>query len=206
MSKPQRKDRHNNRQQEPKEFEESVIQLDRVTRVVKGGRRMRFRATIALGNRKGKVGIGIGKSAEVVGAIKKAVADAKKNMIVIPMNEDTIPHRVSSKFKASKILLIPAGAGTGIIAGGATRTIIELSGIKNILSKSLGSSNRVNNSQATIEALRKLRPRKKKEFKEDKAETVTAPKGEAQSAKSTAPVQKEAVKAKAPAKKPAPKK
>lgn len=168
MSRPPNKGNRGPRAQEPKEFDEEVIQLDRVTRVVKGGRRMRFRATVAIGNRKGKVGVGIGKSAEVVGAIKKAVADAKKGMIQVPIHDDTIPHRVNSKFKASKILLIPAGAGTGIIAGGATRKIIELSGIKNILSKTLGSSNRVNNSYATLEALKMLRARRKKEFvKED---------------------------------------
>ena len=154
MPKPQKRNR-GPRKQEPKEYDEEVIQLDRVTRVVKGGRRLRFRATVAIGNRKGKVGIGVAKSNEVVGAIKKAVTKAKQNLIVVPMTkDDTIPHRIQSKFKASKILLIPAGPGTGIIAGGATRRIIELSGIKNILSKTLGSPNKLNNSQATIEALK----------------------------------------------------
>lgn len=163
MPKPNNPSNRNRpRNQEPKEFEEEVIQLDRVTRVVKGGRRMRFRATVAIGNKKGRVGVGIAKSAEVVGAIKKAVTEAKKHMITVPIFNDTIPHRVSAKFKASKILLIPAGAGTGIIAGGATRIIIELSGIKNILSKSLGSSNRLNNSKATIDALLGLRKREEK--------------------------------------------
>lgn len=166
MPKP-RNPKHGPRNQEPKEFEEEVIQLDRVTRVVKGGRRMRFRATVGIGNRAGKVGVGIGKSAEVVGAIKKAVADAKKHLIQVPLYQESIPHRVQAKFKASKILLMPAGPGTGIIAGGATRTLIELSGIKNILSKNLGSSNRVNNSKATIQALLALRARKTKEFKKE---------------------------------------
>ncbi|EKD93778.1 MAG: ribosomal protein S5 [uncultured bacterium] len=163
MSYPNNNNKNNNkrgpRMQEVKEFDEEVIQLDRVTRVVKGGRRMRFRATVAIGNRKGKVGIGIGKSAEVVGAIKKAVTMAKKNLVKVPIYKETVPHRIQVKFKASKILLMPAGAGTGIIAGGATRKIIELSGIKNILSKSLGSSNRVNTSKATMKALMELRPK-----------------------------------------------
>ncbi|MFA5842930.1 MAG: 30S ribosomal protein S5 [Candidatus Gracilibacteria bacterium] len=176
MPKPNNPSNNRNRprNQEPKEFEEEVIQLDRVTRVVKGGRRMRFRATVAIGNRKGRVGVGIAKSAEVVGAIKKAVTEAKKHMINIPIFNDTIPHRVSAKFKASKILLIPAGAGTGIIAGGATRIIIELSGIKNILSKSLGSSNRLNNSKATIDALIQLRKREEKK-PEPKVEAPVKP-------------------------------
>ena len=136
-----------------------MIQLDRVTRVVKGGRRLRFRATVAIGNRKGKVGLGIGKSNEVVGAIKKAVSRAKRDMIQVPIFRDTIPHRIQVKYKASKVLLMPAGAGTGIIAGGAARKVIELSGIKNILSKTIGSSNRLNNSKAAFEALKTLRTR-----------------------------------------------
>lgn len=153
--------------QEQKEFDEEVIQLDRVTRVVKGGRRLRFRATVAIGNHKGKVGIGIGKSAEVVTAIKKAVTAAKKNMIKVPIYNETVPHRIQMKFKASKVLLIPAGAGTGIIAGGAARKVIELCGIKNILSKTLGSSNRVNSTKATFEALKALRTREQREPKKE---------------------------------------
>lgn len=173
MAKPQR-NRRNAAKQEPKEFDEEVIQLDRVTRVVKGGRRLRFRATVAIGNRKGKVGIGIAKSNEVVGAIKKAVTKAKKDLVLVPITkDDTIPHRIQTKFKASKILLIPAGPGTGIIAGGATRIIIELSGVKNVLSKSLGSSNRLNNSKATLNALKALRARPEEQFKKEAAKTET---------------------------------
>lgn len=194
---PKPKSFKNPRNQEPKEFEEEVIQLDRVTRVVKGGRRMRFRATVALGNRAGKVGIGIGKSAEVVGAIKKAVADAKKNMLVIQIYQETIAHRVYSKFKASKVLLIPAGPGTGIIAGGATRKIVELSGIKNILSKSLGSSNRINSSRATLNALKSLRTRKVREFKKEEVPVVA---GEKTPEAAHAPKPKHVEHKKAPAK------
>ena len=142
---------------ETKDFEEEVIQIDRVTRVVKGGRRLRFRATVAIGNHKGKVGIGIGKSTEVTGAIQKAIAQAKKTLIQVPMVEKTIPHRIKIKFKSAKLLLMPACPGTGIIAGGPLRKIIELSGIEDIMSKSLGSKNRLSNSQAAILALGKLK-------------------------------------------------
>lgn len=141
---------------EVKEFEEEVIQLDRVTRVVKGGRRLRFRATVVVGNRKGKVGVGIGKSTEVTGAIQKAIAQAKKAMVEVPMAGQTIPHRIQVKFKSAKLLLMPACPGTGIIAGGPLRKIVELSGVQDILSKSLGCNNRVTNSQAAIMALGRL--------------------------------------------------
>lgn len=141
---------------EPKEFDEEVIQLDRVTRVVKGGRRMRFRATVVVGNHKGKVGIGIGKSAEVQGAIQKAITLAKKSLITVPMVGQTIPHRIQVKFKAAKLLIMPACPGTGIIAGGPLRKIVELAGISDILSKSLGCNNRVTNTQAALLALSSL--------------------------------------------------
>lgn len=143
---------------EPKEFEEEVIQIDRVTRVVKGGRKLRFRATVAIGNKKGKVGLGIGKSNEVTGAIQKAIAKAKKNMLTVVMNGTTIPHRVQIKYKAAKLLLLPAVPGTGLIAGGTIRKVLELTGIKDILSKALGTSNKVNNSKAVFAALETLRP------------------------------------------------
>lgn len=136
------------------EFEERVVQIDRVARVQKGGRRFRFRATIVIGDRKGKVGLGIDKGADVQTAIQKATADAKKNMVTVPILNDTIPFEYVSRFAGAKVLLKPASAGTGIIAGGAVRPVIELAGITNILSKSLGSDNRINNAKATIEALR----------------------------------------------------
>lgn len=144
---------------EAKEYDEEVIQIDRVTRVVKGGRRLRFRATVAIGNRKGKVGIGIGKSTEVAGAIKKAVSSAKRNIIRVPIINETIPHDIKIKHKGSRIIMLPASEGTGIIAGGAVRKVVELAGIKNILSKSFGTNNRVVNTQATYNALGLLRPR-----------------------------------------------
>ncbi|MBD3157138.1 30S ribosomal protein S5 [Candidatus Peregrinibacteria bacterium] len=158
MGKPAHKNRRR-RRKEPKEFDEEVIQIDRVTRVVKGGRRLRFRATVVIGDRKGRIGIGIGKSTEVAGAIKKAISKAKNAVIRVPIFRDTIPHDIKIKFKASRILMLPAGEGTGIIAGGAVRKVVELAGIKNILSKSFGTNNRVSNTQATYKALGLLRKR-----------------------------------------------
>lgn len=155
-----RKDRSKG-SEEPKEFLEEVIQIDRVTRVVKGGRRLRFRATVVVGNKRGKVGIGIGKSNEVTGAIQKAVRQAKKHMLQVPIVRNTIPHEIYYKYKSAKVLLMPASEGTGIIAGGAVRKVIELSGIKNILSKALGSSNKINNARAAYIAL-ELLPKPKK--------------------------------------------
>jgi small subunit ribosomal protein S5 len=159
MYKPndrQRKPGGNRR--EPSEYEEEVLQIDRVTRVVKGGRRLRFRATVVIGNKNGKVGIGIGKSHEVVGAIKKAIHQAKKSIVIVPLRNGTLPHDVKIKYKSARILMMPAGPGTGIIAGGAVRKIAELAGIKNILSKMFGCSNRITNAKATMLALRSLIP------------------------------------------------
>ena len=138
---------------EKKEFEEEVLQVDRVTRVVKGGRRLSFRATVIIGNRKGKVGRGLGKSTEVAAAIKKAVSRAKKNIITVPIIKDTIPHEIKVKYKANRLLMIPASPGTGIKAGSSTRKILELAGIKNILAKRMGSRNRINLAKATMKAL-----------------------------------------------------
>lgn len=199
MAKPaHKKGRFHKR--EPKEYEEEVIQIDRVTRVVKGGRKLRFRATVVIGNRKGKVGIGIGKSHEVTGAIQKGIAKAKRNLVTVPIDGTTIPHDLKIKFKASKILFLPAGPGTGIIAGGAIRKILELTGIKDILSKSYGTTNKVNNTKATLEALKRFRitPGMAKRKKEAAAKKVVAPK-----AKTEKPSEKPAEKA---VKKEAPKK
>lgn len=166
---------------EVKEFEEEVIQVDRVTRVVKGGRRLRFRATVVIGDKKGTVGYGIGKATEVQQAIQKAVAKAKKRLIKVPVYNGTIPHMIQVKYKASIVLMKPASLGTGIIAGGAVRQIMELAGIHNILSKSLGSTNKINTAKATYEALTKLRTRsdmetdKQKSAKADAGEDRAAP-------------------------------
>lgn len=142
---------------DPKEFEEEVIQIDRVTRVVKGGRRLRFRATVVIGNRNQKIGYGIGKSNEVTGAIQKAITQAKKGIIRVPIYNNTIPHEVRIKYKSSKIILLPASEGTGLIAGGPLRKMLELAGVKNVLSKLIGTKNRLINTQAAMLALGKLK-------------------------------------------------
>lgn len=155
MSK--RKSKTNTMPKERKEFEEEVIAIDRVTRVVKGGRRLRFRATVAIGDKKGRVGIGTGKSNEVTGAISKAITKAKKTLITVPLINGTIPHEVRYKFKAAKILLMPAAPGTGIIAGGAMRKVVGLAGVSNVLGKSFGSSNKLSSTRAAFEALKTLK-------------------------------------------------
>ena len=158
MAKPE----HNNKKggfvkREPKEFEEEVIQIDRVTRVVKGGRKLRFRATVAIGNKKGKVGVGVGKSNEVQGAIQKAINKAKKDLTTIIMDGSTIPHSVKLKLKSSKLLLMPAVPGTGLMAGGTIRKVLALAGVKDVMSKSFGTNNKLNNTKAAFAALKMLR-------------------------------------------------
>lgn len=141
---------------EKPEYDQKLLDLARVTRVVKGGRRFRFRATLVAGNRKGKVGVGVGKGADVSEAIRKAFEDAKKNLISVPMRKNTIPHDVHYKLGSAKVLLKPASNGKGVIAGGAIRAIADLAGIKDIVSKSLGTSNKLNVARATINALKSL--------------------------------------------------
>lgn len=154
--------RRNDRMQAPREeklFDEYVINIDRVARVVKGGRRFRFKALVAVGDHKNRVGIGVSKGADVQSAVAKATDVAKKNMITIPVNKNaTIPHDVEVKVSGARVLLKPAAPGTGVIAGGVVRSIIGLTGIHNLLSKSLGSTNKVNNAYATIDALKQLVP------------------------------------------------
>lgn len=144
---------------EQKQFEELVINVDRVSRVVKGGRRFRFKALVVVGDRKNKVGVGVAKGADVQAAIAKATDVAKKNMITIPVVNNTIPHDVEVKVCGARVLLKPAAPGTGIIAGGVVRSIIGVTSVKNMLSKSLGSTNKVNIAYATIDALRSLVPK-----------------------------------------------
>lgn len=146
------------RDREPSEFTETTLSVDRVTRVVKGGRRMRFRAVVVVGNRKGKVGLGTGKANEVQVAVGKAVKAARRKMINVPIIKGTIPHEVRIKFKSAKLLIMPASEGTGIIAGGALRTVFDHAGVKNVLSKRFGTGNKLVNAQAIIKALEKLRP------------------------------------------------
>lgn len=154
-----RDDRRNQRDDAPKEFEEVVINIDRVARVVKGGRRFRFKALVVVGNHKNKVGVGVAKGADVQAAIAKATDVAKKHLITIPIANETIPHDMEVKLSGARVLIKPAAPGTGIIAGGVVRAIIGVTGIRNLLSKSLGSTNKVNIAYATIEALGGLVPR-----------------------------------------------
>lgn len=158
QKKDNRRDNRRDKQEEEKLFDERVINVDRVARVVKGGRRFRFRALVVVGDRKGRLGIGIAKGADVTSAVSKAVDVAKKHMIEIVSYKGTIPHEVQAKVGGSNILIKPASAGTGLIAGGVVRTILEVGGINNALSKSLGSTNKVNTSYATLEALKQLVP------------------------------------------------
>jgi small subunit ribosomal protein S5 len=159
------------REKEAKEFDEEVLQIDRVTRVVKGGRRLRFRCLVAIGDRKGRVGIGIGKATEVVNGIKKAVAKAKNSLIKVMITDtDSIPHPVQVKYKSAKMFIMPASPGTGVIAGGSLRKILSLAGVKNVLSKNHGSTNKVVTAQASILALMQLRPVRKSKKAEPVAE------------------------------------
>ena len=139
------------------EFEEVMVDIGRVTKVVKGGRRFRFTALVVVGNRNGLVGFGFGKAKEVPDAMRKAVDDAFKNIIEVKRKGSTTPHDVEVKFNASRVLLRPASEGTGVIAGGSARPILELAGIKDILTKSLGSNNSANVVRATLKALSMLK-------------------------------------------------
>ena len=139
------------------EWKEQVVQIRRVTKVVKGGKKLSFRAIVIVGNKKGQVGMGVAKAAEVIIAIQKAVADARKNLITVPIFKTTIPHMVTGRSGACSVVLKPASQGTGVIAGGAVRAVLELSGIENILSKSLGSKSPLNAANATLDALKSLR-------------------------------------------------
>ena len=139
------------------EWDQKVVELARVTRVTKGGKRMRFRACVLVGNRKGQVGLGVAKGADVSMAVNKATNQAQKRIINVPIvGDQTIPHRIIQKFGASVIMLKPAPKGSGIIAGGVVRLVLELAGIQNVVSKTLGAKNKINNCKATLDALAKL--------------------------------------------------
>jgi small subunit ribosomal protein S5 len=145
------------RPKEQSEWEEKIIQVRRVTKVVKGGKKLSFRAVVCVGNKKGQVGVGVGKSAEVIGAIQKGVVDAKKSLVTVPMVGSTIPHPITGRQGASHVLIKPAAKGTGIIAGGAVRAVLELAGIGDVLSKCLGSRAPLNVARGTINGLSRLR-------------------------------------------------
>jgi small subunit ribosomal protein S5 len=143
-----------------KQFQEIVINIDRVSRVVKGGRRFRFKALVVVGDGKNKVGIGVAKGADVQAAVAKATNVAKKQIVTIAIANESLPHDVEYRLAGAHVLLMPAAPGTGIIAGGVVRSVISVTGIRNLLSKSLGSTNKVNIAYATVEALKKAVPSK----------------------------------------------
>ena len=159
-AKKQRNRKKNVETQEAKpesEWKEQVVQISRVTKVVKGGKKLSFRAVVIVGNQKGQVGVGCAKAAEVIIAIQKAIADGRKNLINVPIFKTTIPHPIVGRSGAGKVMLRPASQGTGIIAGGAVRPVLELAGIENILTKSQGSKSPLNAAYGTIDALKSLR-------------------------------------------------
>jgi len=154
-----RKRRPDSQEEKPvSEWTERVVQIRRVTKVVKGGKKLSFRAIVIVGNKKGQVGVGCAKAAEVIIAIQKAIADGRKNLITVPIFKTTIPHPIVGRSGAGSVMLRPASQGTGIIAGGAVRSVLELAGIENILSKSLGSKSPLNATNATLDALKSLTP------------------------------------------------
>ena len=144
------------RKEEPSEFKERLVSLNRVSKTVKGGRNMRFSALVVVGDEKGRVGAGMGKAAEVQEAIRKATEDAKKHLINVPVTGTTIPHNITGNFSTAKVVLLPAPEGTGVIAGGAARAVLEMAGVKDIRTKSFGTSNPINTVKATLEALKLL--------------------------------------------------
>lgn len=201
-TKPQeRRNRRPDMIPEEKQFDERTLHIDRVARVVKGGRRFRFRALVVVGDRKHKVGIGSAKGADVTAAVTKATEVAKKNFISVSLYKGTLPHEVESKVSGAHILIMPASAGTGLIAGGVIRTILEVAGVHNALSKSLGSSNKTNVAYATIEALDSLVPSSKWVTTSSRPKVATkqedAPAPDAKEPATTKLVPKKPVKAKA---------
>lgn len=150
-----------------KEFDESVVSLNRVSKKTKGGNQMRFSALVVVGDRKGKVGAAIAKAKDVRGAIQKAVTNAKKHMITVPLRGTTIPYEVNLKYGAAKVMLKPAPPGSGIIAGGTLRVVLELAGVHDAVGKSLGTNNKITNVYATINALEKLTKIAERRVKKD---------------------------------------
>lgn len=154
----QRGDRRGGRpEREPREFEQKILELARVTRVTKGGKRMRFRACLIIGDRKGRVGMGVAKGADVAMSVEKAFRKAKKNLVTIPLTHETLPHVIDRKFAAAHVLLKPAPEGTGLKCGGPVRVILELGGVPNAVSKVMGSKNKINNAKAVMAALKALK-------------------------------------------------
>ena len=176
-----RRDNRNPREEVVKMYDERVLAVDRVARVVKGGRRFRFRSLVIVGDKKGKIGIGHAKGADVTTATTKATEVAKKNMVTISLYKGTIPHEVEAKVAGAKLMIKPAAPGTGLIAGSTIRAVLEVAGVQNALSKSFGSGNKINACYATLEALKMLQPRKNwvtytvESKPKSKADSVPAP-------------------------------
>jgi len=153
-----RRKKSNRNRDNQTDWQERVVQIRRVTKVVKGGKKLSFRAIVVVGNERGQVGVGVGKASDVIGAVKKGVADGKKHLIEVPLTKaNSIPHRVNGMATGAKVMMRPAAPGTGVIAGGAVRTVLELAGVQNVLAKQLGSDNPLNNARAAVEALSSLR-------------------------------------------------
>lgn len=174
------------RERDEEEFEQRIIDIARVTRVMAGGKRMRFRACVAIGNKKGRVAVGLAKGADVTNAVTKAVNAAKKQFVEVPIINDTIPHEIIHKSGAAVVLFKPARKGRGVIAGGVVRVILELAGIKNVTSKILGTNSKLNNAKCVVEALDRL-----KKDKKTKA-AVEAAKSEAKAEEAVKPAEKPA--------------
>ena len=151
--------RKNNKAREKEStWQERVVQIRRVSKVVKGGKKLSFRAIVIVGNERGQVGVGVGKASDVIGAVKKGVADGKKQLVDVPLTKaNSIPHPIEGRGGAAKVMLRPAAPGTGVIAGGAVRIVLEMAGVKNVLAKQLGSDNPLNNARAAVNALDLLR-------------------------------------------------
>jgi len=145
------------REQPKKEFEETVVQVNRVSKKTKGGNRMSFSVLMVVGDKKGRVGVGLGKASDVAGAVRKASSYAQKRLITVPMRQTTIPHNMIVKLGAARVLLKPAPRGSGVIAGGAVRAVVEAAGIRDVVGKVLGSNNKIANVYATFEALKRLK-------------------------------------------------
>jgi small subunit ribosomal protein S5 len=158
MPKSSKRRKNGRTKEKETNWQERVIQIRRVSKVVKGGKKLSFRAIVVVGNEKGQVGVGVGKASDVIGAVRKGVVDGKKQLIDVPLTKaSSVPHLANGSSGGAKVLIRPAAPGTGVIAGGAVRTVLELAGVKNILAKQLGSNNPLNNARAAVNALESLR-------------------------------------------------
>lgn len=203
MDREQRGSRRRNEGEAP-EFDERVVQINRVAKVVKGGRRFSFGSIVVVGDGKGRVGVGMGKAGEVPESIRKGVEAAKKNMVVIPLDGSTIPHEVEEKFGAASVLIKPAAPGTGVIAGGGARAVLEAAGVRDVLTKAHGSSNPVNIVRATMKALESLESLDRVSARRRRERPVRKPLGNAAAAVAEVVAPAEEAAAEAPVRKRAP--